>query len=342
MRNLRIHILLVATMLLVFACKKESNNAPAITTGNGIDVPEGFPPIPFPADNEYSLRRWELGKRLFYDPILSSDSTLSCASCHKAAIAFSDDVAFSTGVKERAGTRNSPTLTNVAYQPYFTREGGVPTLEMQVLVPIQEHNEFDFNIVLIGERLMQNKEYVAMSWEAYNRPPDYFVITRALAMFERSLISGNSAYDRYYFQKNAGALTADEMKGMELFFSPKANCSECHGGFNFSNYAFSNNGLYETYADIGRKRLTNNDADLALFKVPTLRNIALTAPYMHDGSVKTLEEVIEHYNNGGKNHPQKNKLITPLQLTQTEKTQLVAFLKSLTDYDFVNNKKFKP
>lgn len=341
MRNLRVHILLAALVLLVFACKKEANNTP-VTTDGGIDVPEGFPPIPFPADNEYSLKRWELGKRLFYDPILSSDSTLSCASCHKAAIAFSDDVAFSTGVKGRAGTRNSPTLTNVAYQPYFTREGGVPTLEMQVLVPIQEHNEFDFNIVLIGERLMQNKEYVAMSWDAYNRPPDYFVITRALAMFERSLISGNSAYDRYYFQKNTGALTANEIKGMELFFSPKANCSECHGGFNFSNYAFSNNGLYETYADIGRKRLTNNDADLALFKVPTLRNIALTAPYMHDGSVKTLEEVVEHYNNGGKSHPQKSKLITPLQLTQTEKTQLVAFLKSLTDYDFVNNKKFKP
>lgn len=342
MRNLRVYILFAALVLLVFACKKETNTTPVVTTGDGISVPEGFPPIPYPADNQYSLKRWELGKRLFYDPILSSDSSLSCASCHKADIAFSDDVAFSMGVKGRAGTRNSPTLTNVAYLPYFTREGGVPTLEMQVLVPIQEHNEFDFNIVLIADRLQQSKEYVAMSWEAYNRPPDHFVITRALAMFERSLISGNSAYDRYYFQKNTGALTADEIKGMELFFSAKTNCSSCHGGFNFSNYAFSNNGLYETYADIGRKRLTNNDTDLALFKVPTLRNIALTAPYMHDGSVKTLEEVVEHYNTGGKNHPHKSKLIMPLQLTPTEKAQLVAFLKSLTDYDFVNNKKFKP
>lgn len=342
MRNLRVYVLFAAIVLLVFACKKETNTTPAVTTGDGISVPEGFPPFPYPADNQYSLKRWELGKRLFYDPILSSDSSLSCASCHKADIAFSDDVAFSMGVKGRAGNRNSPTLTNVAYLPYFTREGGVPTLEMQVLVPIQEHNEFDFNIVLIADRLQQSKEYVAMSWEAYNRPPDHFVITRALAMFERSLISGNCAYDRYYFQKNTSALTLDEIKGMELFFSAKTNCSSCHGGFNFSNYAFSNNGLYETYADIGRKRLTNNDTDLALFKVPTLRNIALTAPYMHDGSVKTLEEVVEHYNTGGKNHPHKSKLIMSLQLTPTEKAQLVAFLKSLTDYDFVNNKKFKP
>ncbi len=133
---------------------------------------------------------------IFYDNVLSIDSSINCGTCHKSSLAFSDDVSFSDGVKKRPGTRNSPTLANVAYHPYLTREGGVPTLEMQVLVPIQEHNEFDFNIVDAGERLMQDSTYVAMSQLAYNRKPDNYVITRALANFERTLISGNSPYDK--------------------------------------------------------------------------------------------------------------------------------------------------
>ncbi len=333
----------IVTALLVvvlFGCKKDS---PAIADNvSEIDIPKGFPLISFPADNAYSQKRWELGKQLFYDPILSSDSTISCATCHKPELAFSDDVAFSDGVKERKGTRNSPSLANIAYHPYFTREGGVPTLEMQVLVPIQEHNEFDFNIVLITERLLRSEHYVAMSQEAYNRPPDHFVTVRALATFERSLLSGNSAYDKLAFQNQPTALTVQEKKGMDLFFSDKTNCSKCHSGFNFSNYAFENNGLYEVYTDIGRKRLTNEDRDIALFKIPSLRNVALTSPYMHDGSLITLEEVIEHYNTGGKTNTQKSNLIKPLQLTNPEKEQLVAFLKSLTDYEFINNKRFRP
>ncbi len=321
------------------ACEKPETAIPAFS-GALMELPSGFPEMEFPEDNAFSRSRWELGRKLFYDPILSRDSSKSCASCHKANLAFSDDVAFSNGVEEAPGTRNAPSLANVGYHPYFTREGGVPTLEMQVLVPVQEHNEFDFNILLIAERLLSNPEYVSMSQEAYDREPDAFVITRALATFERSLISGYSDYDKYINYNDESALCANALRGMDLFFSNKTNCGTCHGGFNFTNYNFENNGLYETYPDIGRMRLTGNPEDEALFKIPSLRNIALTAPYMHDGSMTTLEEVIEHYNNGGENHIHKNEIIHPLNLTEREKEDLRAFLNALTDEGFVNNPLF--
>lgn len=304
-------------------------------------IPEGFPNPDFPEDNAFSDARWVLGKKLFYDPILSRTGEISCASCHLASFAFSDTVSFSHGVNNLPGTRNAPTLANVAYHPYFTREGGVPSLEMQVLVPIQEHNEFDFNIIEIADKLKANSDYVAMAMEAYDRTPDHYVITRALATFERSFISGNSLYDQYFFQDNKSVLTEKQKMGMELFFSEKTNCSACHDGFNFTNYSFENNGLYNTYEDSGRFRLTKADEDIARFKVPSLRNIEKTSPYMHDGSINTLAEVIVHYNSGGKNHSNKSALVKPMNLSKEEQEALVAFLISLTDADFINNKKFR-
>lgn len=286
------------------------------------------------------MARWELGKKLFYDPVLSVDSTVSCGSCHKANLAFSDDQAFSPGVEDRPGTRNVPPLTNLAYYPYFTREGGVPTLEMQILVPIQEENEFDHNIVYISEKLMADEEYVRMSYAAYDRPPDHFVITRALSMFERLLISGNSPYDQWRYQGDEAALSTAQLRGKDLFFSERSQCFQCHDGINLTTHAFTNNGLYEEYPDPGRQRLTGLESDRARFKVPTLRNIALTAPYMHDGSMGSLAEVVEHYSGGGANHPNKSSLIQPLNLTPSEKSDLVAFLESLTDLEFVSNELF--
>ena len=303
-----------------------------------ISVPNGFPEINFPEDNGFTKERWLLGKKLFFDKSLSLDSSISCSSCHQPALAFSDSVALSLGVKKLIGTQNAPTLTNVAYHPYYTRLGGVSTLEKQILVPIQEHNEFNFNIIEIAKRLQANKEYKQLSKKAYNREFDYYVITRAIANFERSLISGDSKYDRY--KQGLNKLTESEKEGMALFFSDKTNCSKCHSGFNFSNYAFENNGLYETYNDVGRKRLTEKDEDLEKFKVPTLRNVELTAPYMHDGSFKTLDEVVKHYNSGGKQNKQKNALIKPLNLTEVQQKNLVQFLNTLTDRKFCNNKAF--
>ncbi len=328
-------------LLFFLACRKEQQPVAPIEPEPLLAVPPGFPNPIFPADNELTAARFALGKRLFYDVALSRDSSISCASCHAPSHAFSDSVAFSPGAGGLPGKRNSPTLANVAYHPYFTREGGVPTLEMQVLVPIQEHNEFDFNILLIAERLKTDSIYVKMSREAYGRDPDFYIITRGIACFERTLISGQSRFDEFFFQNKTDALTAPEKRGMDLFFSKKTNCADCHAGFNFSNYAFENNGLYENYPDAGRFRLTEDSLDIARFKVPTLRNVAVTAPFMHDGSFSTLEKVVEHYDSGGKNHPHKSVLIKPLGLSAAEKADLVAFLESLTDGHFVSNPKFR-
>ena len=333
--------ILALLAVLWLACQKEPPEPVSVEPEPLLVVPQGFPAPVFPADNELTQARWALGKKLFYDPVMSSDSTISCASCHHAAKAFSDTVAFSPGVAGRPGTRNAPTLANIGYHPYFTRDGGVPTLEMQILVPIQEHNEFDFNILLIVERLLRDSTYIRMSREGYGRDPDAYVITRSIACFERTMVSGQSRYDAYFFQGGNAALTAAEKRGMDLFFSKKTDCSQCHADFNFTNYAFENNGLYADYPDPGRFRLTGLETDLARFKVPTLRNVTLTAPYMHDGSMPTLEAVVAHYNSGGQTHPNKSALIRPLGLTADERADLVAFLRSLTDEKFVNNPKFR-
>lgn len=314
--------------MFVFSCLLVKNNS-------SIDRTQFlFPSMEFPDGNEFTEARYELGKKLFFDPILSIDSTLSCASCHKPERAFSDEVAFSPGVFSRAGVRNAPSLGNVGYQPYFLREGSVPTLEMQVLIPIQEKNEFAHNIVEIAKQIQTDSSYVKLSRKAYNRMPDHFVITRALGVFERTLISKNSKFDRY-IQHNT-KLSRQELLGFNLFMSEKTNCSSCHGGFNFTKYAITNNGLYENYKDVGKMRATHDSSDMALFKVPSLRNVEVTAPYMHDGSYSTLEEVIAHYNSGGKNHVNKSPLIKPLSLSIKEQEALVSFLKTLTDTSFNN------
>ena len=335
-----VHTILLAAMpvFLFIGCKKEQ----VIQTDPDplLQVPGNFPPVDWPTDNAFTQARWELGKKLFFDPVLSINNTVSCATCHAPALAFADTLSTTPGVFNRPGLRNAPSLGNVAYHPYYLREGSVPTLEMQILVPIQETNEFNHNIVDIAEVLNTMPEYVDMSQKAYNRNPDPFVITRAIATFERTLISGNSAYDQF-LNGNENALSPQQKRGKELFFSSNTNCSNCHGDFNFTYYQFENNGLYEQYADIGRERFTHDPADNALFKTPSLRNVALTPPYMHDGSLASLEEVVAHYNSGGKAHPNKSPLIRPLNLTTQQQQDLIAFLESLTDYSFVTNPLFK-
>ncbi|MBS1537215.1 MAG: cytochrome-c peroxidase [Bacteroidetes bacterium] len=326
-------------LIICLGCSDTSNQ---IIDDKCFDIPIGFPQPPYPSDNNITPQRVALGKRLFYDSILSVDKSLSCASCHCQEFAFADNIPTSFGVRNRAGTRNVPSLANVAYHPYFLREGGVPTLELQVQVPIEEHNEFDFNILLISERMNKDSSYIAQSQTAYNRNPDYYVITRAIACFERTLLSGNSRYDQYTFHGTLTALNAQEISGKELFYSERLGCGNCHSGFNFTNYAFENNGLYQFYKDSGRFRLTHNPKDSSLFKIPSLRNVAITAPYMHDGSIATLEQVIEHYNSGGKPNVHKSSLVKPLNLTIQEKEDLLSFLKSLTDEQFIQNKIFKP
>ena len=175
-------------------------------------VPNGFDEIVWPEDNAFTVDRWRLGQRLFFDPMMSIDSTVSCASCHNPSDAFADIVAISPGVEDRLGERNSPSLANVAFLPHLLREGGVPTLEQQVLVPINEHAELANNILVIAERMNRDSAYVVASKISYERLPDPYVIGRALATYQRTLISGQSAYDRYTYQDDADAMTDIELR----------------------------------------------------------------------------------------------------------------------------------
>jgi len=302
-------------------------------------VPTGFPtPV---LDSFPSYNQVKLGRKLFFDPVLSADNTISCATCHNPSLAFTDTLSVSIGIKGRLGFRNSISLANVVYQTRLLREGGLPTLEMQVLVPIQEHAEFDNNILRIAEKLNRIQEYVSMSVDAYGRVPDAYVITRSLAAFQRTIFSGDSRYDR--FLRGEINLTEEEMRGMSLFNGQKAGCASCHSGFLFTNQGYENNGLFEEYeTDPGRKRLTGTDQDEGRFKVPSLRNVGLTYPYMHDGSLRTLEEVVDFYNRGGSGHRNKNPIVRPLFLSEDEKQSLVVFLHSLSDHTFNKNPLYNP
>lgn len=286
-----------------------------------------WPQMEFPTDNEPDAQKIVLGERLFFDPIVSIDSSISCASCHKEVYGFADDVAISPGVEDRLGKRNSPSLWNVGYQPYFMREGGVPTLEMQVLVPVQEHSEMAFNMVLLAQRLNANTAYKNDFLEAFGDSASAFTITRALAQYERTLIQEPTAFDEYVKGDN-GALSVAAKKGFELFYG-KAGCDHCHSGPLMTNFGFYNNGTQIGPDDYGRAELTLDSADFYLFKVPSLRKVALTAPYMHDGSLASLRDVLEQYNQGGVGHDYTSDGIEPLNLNESELVALEEFLSSL-------------
>ena len=331
-------IVVLGGLLSLISLSALINDVEGKFTPYELHIPEGFPDPVFPENNQLTQDRVDLGRMLFYDPVLSIDSTVSCASCHHQALAFSDNKSISPGVEGRLASRNAPTLANVVYNPTVLYDGHLTTLEMQVLVPIEEHVEMDFNIVEVAKRLNNNSTYVQMSLKAYERVPDAFVITRAIAAFERTFISGNSKYDQAEYQGKK-VLSRSEKRGKKLFFE-KLYCTQCHSGFNFTNYKTLNNGLYEVYADSGRMRVTKLEKDRAMFKVPTLRNIMLSAPYMHDGSLASIDEVIDHYESGGKNHKNKSEILQPFKLTPKQRKDLIAFLHTLTDLDFISNKRY--
>ncbi len=320
--------------IIVFSCKKEKATDPIPDPGNEeilLDIPQGFPYPYVPSDNKPTPNRIALGEKLFFDPILSRDSSLSCGSCHLPNLKFTDGVPLSAGISGRTAMRNSMTILNVAYQPYAFWDGGVPNLEQQVLAPIENPNEMDFDVNLAVERLKNNPEYVLEFQKSYNLDPSVYTLTRAIACYERTLFTGKSRYDRLVYDGDSSALTISEKNGMTMFFNEEGDCFHCHVDYNMTDYSFQNNGLYLVYPDSGRARITGRPSDVGKFKVPSLRNVELTGPYMHDGSIATLEEVVEHYNSGGQLHPNKSNVVRPKNLTTQQKQDLVNFLKALTD-----------
>lgn len=308
-----------------------------------LQVPEGFPYPPIPDDNPLTAAKIVLGKRLFFDPVLSIDSTISCAHCHRPEYAFSDNMPLSMGVGGALGFRNAPTLTNVAYVSPLMHDGGFPSLEAQVHVPVESPIEMDFNTLMLIERLRNIPDYVNAFEEVFGGPPDQFCLTSAIAAFERTLISGNAPYDQYAFQGNMQALNPSQKAGMDLFFSNRTQCSGCHGGFLFTDNSFRNDGMFASYdSDSGRARITGLHSDYGKFRVPTLRNISLTAPYMHDGSMATLQEVLNVYMAGGMHPDNQDSLIRPFILSAEEQQELIDFLGALTDTTFVNDPAFRP
>ncbi len=319
--------------MFLFSCSEEKEIVAPNKQANKYTFLENFPrelpKIEYPEDNLPNEDRIRLGKLLFSDKRLSRTDEISCASCHISEFAFADNTPTTKGVDGLDGTRNSVSLTNVAFQKRLLREGGVPTLEMQILVPFQEHNEFDLNIVAAAEKLGKDSLYQYLSQLAYDRDLDPFVLTRSISAFERTLIGGDSKFDDYLNDK--AKLTTEEERGMVLFFSDSLACSSCHSGILFTSQEFANNGLYESYKDNGKQRLTGLDSDNGVFKIPSLRNVSKTAPYMHDGSIATLDAVLEHYASGGKPHRNKSKLINGFVLKSSDKKAIVAFLNTLTE-----------
>jgi cytochrome c peroxidase len=282
----------------------------------------------------------DLGAVLFSDPILSEDQSISCASCHKPAFAFSDTLPISPGVHGRLGTRNAPSVMNMSSRPSFFWDGRAATLEQQLLFPIANPNEMNLPVDQAIDRLRKHPDYKRWFKKLYGRSPDSASLSDAIATFERTLETGDTPNDRW-LQDLPNGMTEQQIRGRTVF-REKAKCFECHFSPDFTGDEIRSIGLFDgkVHRDSGLAALTHNMADLGKFKVPGLRNIAVTAPYMHDGSMRTLREVIDYYDNpelvmpGGLNRD--TVLSSPLGLTIEEKDDLEAFLHALTDDRFVH------
>ncbi len=291
-------------------------------------------PIPSPVDNELSEEKIALGRKLFFDKRLSRDNSISCSSCHNPNKAFTDGLKKSQGVDGRETMRNAPTLLNAAYLPRVMFDGELKTLEMQVTVPIQEHAEMDQDVKSLLLELRDIPEYVEAAKHIFNREFDPWVLSRSIAAFQRSLISQNSPFDRFW-KGDKYAISKEARAGYKLF-SEKLYCTQCHPAPHFTTYQVANNGLYLDYGlDNGRHRVTLNEADKGMFKIPSLRNIMLTAPYMHDGSLMRIEDVLAHYKRGGAGHTNQSEQVKPFSLSVRESQELRAFFESLTDTSYM-------
>jgi len=289
----------------------------------------------FPTHSFTPKTEAELGKQLFFDPILSGDRSISCGSCHKPEYGFADNVPFSFGIDSTKTTRNTPTVKNVLARSRFFWDGRANTLEEQALKPIENPDEMNLPISVAVERLNNNPQYRRAFKKIFGRKPDSLNLAHAIAAYERTLESTYTAWDRFH-NGDTKAMSASAQRGRELFLE-KANCFECHFGPDFTIDEMVNIGIYDevNYTDKGLGAITGNAADNGKFKVPGLRNIIKTAPYMHNGMFATLRDVIEYYNNPDSVIPNAvnvdPRLRKPLHLTEQEKQDLEAFLIALSD-----------
>lgn len=326
------------------------------------NLPNNIPAPTVPADNPMTVESVKLGKKLFFDTALSANNTTSCSSCHHPEKAFAEPKAKSVGAHGDALNRNALALVNVAYNASFTwAHNGLDRIEKQLLIPLFNEHPVEMGVTgneaAILERLKRG-DYPELFSAAYGeQTPSFNNVVKALASYVRSLISFNSAFDAYAYAQDDEALTAQQLKGLNLFFSERTECFHCHGGLNFTQSSkhsfqpfgaqpFHNTGLYNVdgmggypKSDMGLYSVTHNKQDMGKFRAPTLRNIALAAPYMHDGSIATLEEVIDFYarggNHAGSHNAYRSPFIKSFSISKEEKAALVAFLQSLTDEKFV-------
>lgn len=297
-----------------------------------LDIPLGLDAyMPVPEDNPFTAEKVALGRKLFFDRRLSRNKRVSCATCHNPQRAFTDGRSVAVGVFGRTGTRSAPTLVNRGYGAAFFWDGRVSSLEEQVLQPIQNPVEMDMSVEGVVARLQHDRRYRAQFRQTFGREVNRGDLARALASHVRAILSGDSPYDRY-LHGGQSALSSEAREGLRIFRG-KGNCIACHVGPNLSDERFHNTGIAwrdGRLLDPGRFAVTGHEADHGAFKTPTLREVARTAPYMHDGSLATLEDVVEYYDRGANRNPYLDAELRPLRLALEEKRAIVAFLRSLS------------
>lgn len=338
----RSFIFFLSLLLSITACKKDKDIT--TTTPYTLVQPYKFPLFPEGEDQNITEEGIVLGRRLFYDPILSGDSTISCATCHIQEDGFSDKRQFSIGIDGSIGDRQAMPIINVAWMKKLFWDGRSNSVKAQALEPVENPIEMKAHWPIVVKDLKNNSTYVDLFDKAFpNQEISKHLAADAISQFEKTLISANSKFDK--FLKGQYALTQQEQRGYDLFYSEQADCFHCHSGALMTDLDFHNNGLDAIATDKGLEKLTNNPNDRGKFKVPTLRNISYTAPYMHDGRFTTLDEVLDFYSSG----VQMSSTIDPLMefsaqggvaLNAMEKADLKAFILLLDDENFINNPDF--
>lgn len=334
-----------AGMIAFTGCKPDPSLVAAGPDSSALisfQVPQGWPqPIYNFSENPLTQKGFELGRKLFYDKRLSKDNSISCAGCHAQFAAFAHlDHALSHGIYGLFGTRNAPGVYNMAWKPAFFWDGNEPSLEQQPRHPIENPVEMDMTVDEVLSRLNGDAEYRGLFRDAFQSTAiTRDLLNKAFAQFMGAMVSANSRYDLYTRGESGGTLTEQELRGLSAF---RDKCASCHKEPLFTDYSYRNNGLAVTaLKDSGRAHVTRDPADLYRFMVPSLRNINLTRPFMHDGRFTTLDAVLEHYRNGIVASPTLDTLLTTgIAMTDAEKADIIAFLLTLSDNKFVADKRF--